>query len=116
MLGLLAQHDSFMLSPAEHEVGKSVLLEVGEHALLDEAPARLDTEQEQEQEQEQEKEVKSRKDQQIEIEKFVDREYSRMEEAPRSWHISMVISISIFSCGFISCSSLTFSSSLETSP
>ena len=45
---------------------------------------------EREQEQEQEKQVQARRDQQIEIEKFVDREYSRNEERPTSWPLSML--------------------------
>ena len=49
---------------------------------------RLDTEQEREQEQEQEKEVEARRDQQVEVEKFVDREYSRQEELQRPWAFS----------------------------
>jgi hypothetical protein len=40
--------------------------------------------------QEQEKEVKARKDQQIEVEKFVDREYSRQEEKQRPWPFSVL--------------------------
>lgn len=43
-----------------------------------------------EQEQEQEKEVEARKDQQIEVEKFVDREYSRQEETQRPWPFSVL--------------------------
>lgn len=51
---------------------------------------RLDTEQEREQEQEQEKEVEARRDQQVEVEKFVDREYSRQEELQRPWPFSLL--------------------------
>lgn len=51
---------------------------------------RLDTEQEREQEQEQEKEVEARRDQQVEVEKFVDREYSRQEELQRPWPFSIL--------------------------
>ena len=47
--------------------------------------------QEREQEQEQQKEVKARRDQQVEIEKFVDREYSRNEESPHPWHLSELL-------------------------
>jgi hypothetical protein len=53
---------------------------VSQFAMLEGSANRLDTEQEREQEQEQEKEVEARRDQQIEVEKFVDREYSRQEE------------------------------------
>lgn len=61
----------------QHEVGHGVLAEAGQFALLGDSANRLDTEQEREQEQEQQKEVKARRDQQIDVEKFVDREYSR---------------------------------------
>jgi hypothetical protein len=53
--------------------------------MLEGSADRLDTEQEREQEQEQEKEVEARKEQQIEVEKFVEREYSRQEESQRPW-------------------------------
>eukprot|EP01038_Epipyxis_sp_PR26KG_P004458 gene4458-6304_t len=64
-----------------------ILNEVNEVALVekDSSADRLDTEQEREQEQEQEREVEARRDQQIEVEKFVDREYSRQEETQRPW-------------------------------
>ena len=37
------------------------------------------------------KEVKARRDQQVEIEKFVDREYSRNQEAPKPWPLSALL-------------------------
>ena len=52
---------------------------------------KLETEQEREQEQEQQKEVKARRDQQVEIEKFVDREYSRNEESPTPWPLQALL-------------------------
>jgi hypothetical protein len=58
--------------------------------MLEGSANRLDTEQEREQEQEQEKEVEARRDQQIEVEKFVDREYSRQEEVQRPWPFSIL--------------------------
>ena len=58
--------------------------------LLDGREINLDTEQEREQEQEQQKEVQAKKDQQIEVEKFVDREYSRTKEAPSHWPVSVL--------------------------
>ena len=42
-------------------------------------------------EQEQEKEVKARRDQQIEVEKFVEREYSRHQERPSPWSIAWLV-------------------------
>ena len=51
----------------------------------------LDTQQEREMEQEQEKEVKARRDQQIEVEKFVEREYSRHQERPSPWSIAWLV-------------------------
>jgi hypothetical protein len=63
---------------------------VGQFAMLESSANRLDTEQEREQEQEQEKEVEARRDKQIEVEKFVDREYSRQEEVQRPWPFSML--------------------------
>ena len=68
-----------------------MLKEVGRFAAFESTDAnKLETEQEREQEQEQQKEVQARRDQQIEVEKFVDREYSRQEEAPQPWPISML--------------------------
>jgi hypothetical protein len=63
---------------------------VGQFDMIEGSANRLDTEQEREQEQEQEKEVEARRDQQIEVEKFVDREYSRQEEVQRPWPFSML--------------------------
>jgi hypothetical protein len=63
---------------------------VGQFSMLEGSANRLDTEQEREQEQEQEKEVEARRDQQVEVEKFVDREYSRQEEVQRPWPFSML--------------------------
>ena len=71
---MLTAHDEFILTPAQHEAGHSLMSEVAAFALVSES-GNLDTEQEREQEQEQEKEVKSRRDQQVEVEKFVEREY-----------------------------------------
>ena len=68
----------------------SLLAEVSHFAMVESTSNRLDTEQEREQEQEQEKEVEARKDKQIEVEKFVEREYSRQEEAQRSWPIYLL--------------------------
>jgi hypothetical protein len=61
---------------------------VGQFSMIEGSANRLDTEQEREQEQEQEKEVEARRDQQIEVEKFVDREFSRQEEVQRPWAFS----------------------------
>lgn len=68
----------------------SIMVVVGQFAMLESSANRLDTEQEREQEQEQEKEVEARRDKQIEVEKFVDREYSRQEEVQRPWPFSML--------------------------
>lgn len=59
-------------------------------SLQEGANARLDIQQQQQQEQEQEKEVEARRDQQIEIEKFIEREYSRQEESQRPWPFSVL--------------------------
>lgn len=85
--GMLKEHEQFIFTAEEREIGEEVLREVGKYTLLDESSQKLETEQEREQEQEQEKEVKARRDQQIEVEKFVDREYSRNGETPTAWHI-----------------------------
>ena len=70
-----------------------MLVVVGQFAAVEGSANRLDTEQEREQEQEQEKEVEARRDQQIEVEKFVDREYSRQEEVQRPWPFRMLSEI-----------------------
>ncbi len=52
----------------------TILIEVGQFTLYAMSANRLDSEQEREQEHEQKKEVEARRDQQVEVEKFVDRE------------------------------------------
>lgn len=87
---LLAEHGEFATEASQQETAARVLEEVGRYMRADSKSSakRLDTEQEREQEQEQQKEVRARKDQQVEVEKFVEREYSRNEEAPRPWPLS----------------------------
>lgn len=87
---MLERHDNFILTQEEHEIGHGVLEEVGRFQMLEASSTSLETEQEREQEQEQQKEVQARRDQQIEIEKFVDREYSRNHESPTPWSIQML--------------------------
>jgi len=89
--GMLDQHEPFIVGTAQHAVGALVLQEVGQFSLHDGAANKLETEQEREQEQEQQKEVKARRDQQVEIEKFVDREYSRNEERPTPWPLKALL-------------------------
>eukprot|EP00808_Paulinella_micropora_P006835 g75373.t1 len=86
---LLKKHQTFILTPEEHQTAEKVLKEVGEFALLD-GQNKLDTEQEREQEQEQQREVQARRDQEIEVEKFVDREYARNQESPQPWNVSLL--------------------------
>jgi len=88
---LLDAHREFASRNEQTAVANRVLSEVGRYALTDRrgrGAKRLDTEQEREQEQEAQKEVRARKDQQVEVEKFVEREYSRNEEAPRAWPLT----------------------------
>jgi hypothetical protein len=66
------------------------MVEVGHFSMLESSANRLESEQEREQEQEQEKEVEARREEQIEVEKFVDREYSRQEEVQRPWPFSVL--------------------------
>ena len=86
---MLDVHERF-LQPPQHAIGHSIMRVVGQFAMLENSANRLDTEQEREQEQEQEKEVEARRDKQIEVEKFVDREYSRQEETQRPWPFSIL--------------------------
>mmetsp|Transcript_2417 Transcript_2417/g.3236 ORF Transcript_2417/g.3236 Transcript_2417/m.3236 type:complete len:3692 (+) Transcript_2417:353-11428(+) len=88
---LLEDHDTFIIGNEAHAVGADVLCEVGKFSILDGSENKLETEQEREQEQEQQKEVKARRDQQVEIEKFVDREYSRNEERPTPWPLQALL-------------------------
>eukprot|EP01043_Picozoa_sp_COSAG02_P048197 COSAG02_NODE_4712_length_5068_cov_56.652797_1_plen_771_part_10 len=88
---MLEDHVDFIPDAASHAVGQSILREVGRFSNLEGAANRLESEQEREQEQEQQKEVKARRDQQVEIEKFVDREYSRNQEAPKPWPLSALL-------------------------
>jgi hypothetical protein len=81
---MLDEHEAFLL-PEQHKIGHSMMEMVGQFSMIEGSANRLDTEQEREQEQEQEKEVEARRDQQIEVEKFVDREFSRQEEVQRPW-------------------------------
>ena len=71
---MLEDHEAFILSHAQRAIGVEILNEVGRFTEYESTDSnKLDTEQEREQEQEQQKEVQARKDQQIEVEKFVDR-------------------------------------------
>ena len=69
---------------------EQILDEVGKFIRLDGRAINLDTEQEREQEQEQQKEVQAKRDQQVEVEKFVDREYTRSQENAESWPVSVL--------------------------
>jgi hypothetical protein len=90
--GMLDDHEPFIVGAEGHAAGASVLAEVGLFSLAVEgAENKLETEQEREQEQEQQKEVKAKRDQQVEIEKFVDREYSRNEEKPTPWPLRALL-------------------------
>ncbi len=86
---LLTSHFEFIVSEEQHKIGHQLMTEVNEFTCASESNgddgANLDTQQEREMEQEQEKEVKARRDQQIEVEKFVEREYSRHQERPTPW-------------------------------
>jgi hypothetical protein len=88
---LLTSHFEFIVSEEQHKIGHQLMTEVNEFTCASESNgddgANLDTQQEREMEQEQEKEVKARRDQQIEVEKFVEREYSRHQERPTPWSI-----------------------------
>ena len=91
---LLETHSEFATRPEQQEIAATVLHQVERYTLKDkrgDGAKRLDTEQEREQEQEQEKEVRARKDQSVEVEKFVEREYSRNEEAPRPWPLRWLL-------------------------
>ena len=88
---LLEDHHEFIPDAAAHAVGQEILNEVGRYSNLEGTANRLESEQEREQEQEQQKEVKARRDQQVEIEKFVDREYSRNNESPKPWPLSALL-------------------------
>ena len=87
---MLHKHANFIVTPDEHKAAFTVMEEVGRFAMLEASSTSLETEQEREQEQEQQKEVQARRDQQIEIEKFVDREYSRNQEQPTPWSVRML--------------------------
>lgn len=88
---LLDENEDFITSKAGHKVGQDILIEVGKCSNEDGSANKLETEQEREQEQEQQKEVKARRDQQVEIEKFVEREYSRNQEEQTPWPISVLM-------------------------
>ena len=89
---MLDDFEPFIVGTVVHEVGAEVLAEVGLFSSAAEgAENKLETEQEREQEQEQQKEVKARRDQQVEIEKFVEREYSRNEERPTPWPLQALL-------------------------
>lgn len=90
---MLTSHCAFIVSEEQHTIGATILSEVDDFTCANELnsgdeSANLDTQQEREMEQEQEKEVKARKDQQIEVERFVEREYSRHQETPTPWSVS----------------------------
>jgi len=84
---MIESHSNFIFNENEKSIGKDVLKEVEMYSgkQEDTSQQRLESEQEREQEQEQEKEVRAKREQQIEVEKFVDREYSRADEQPKAW-------------------------------
>jgi len=86
--GMIDTHASLLIRHTEIETCEEILREVGEYDMLDEGGKTLDQEQEREQQQEQQREVKARRDQEIEVEKFVDQAYRRDNETQQSWHIS----------------------------
>jgi hypothetical protein len=88
---MLEDHAEFIPDVAAHERGHAILNEVGRCSAIEGSANKLESEQEREQEQEQQKEVKARRDQQVEIEKFVDREYSRNQEEPNPWPLSALL-------------------------
>ena len=90
---MLTSHHEFIVSEEQHEMGHILLSEVIEFTSASEFVSEneslsLETQQEREMEQEQEKEIKARRDQQVEVEKFVEREYSRHQERPSPWSVS----------------------------
>ena len=87
---MIETHKDYLTCSESQSISQAILDEVGRFMMLDGREINLDTEQEREQEQEQQKEVQAKKDQQIEIEKFVDREYSRTKEAPQHWPVSIL--------------------------
>jgi len=88
---LLEGNKNFITSKEGRDDSQDILIEVGKCSNLDGSTSNLETEQEREQEQEQQKEVKARRDQQVEIEKFVEREYSRNQEEQTPWPISVLM-------------------------
>ena len=87
---MLEKHEDHVKRADCGQIATDILEEVGKFLRLDGREINLDTEQEREQEQEQQKEVKAKRDQQVEVEKFVDREYSRSKETPEPWPVSLL--------------------------
>jgi hypothetical protein len=85
------ENQAFILTEEAEQDAEKVMADVASHSMEEAGANKFEAEQEREQEQEQQKEVQARRDQQIEIEKFVDREYSRNEEKPTPWHISALL-------------------------
>ena len=87
---LVDRHAAFCASESDRATAARVLADVAAHAVERKSRGgkRLDTEQEREQEQEQEKEIRAARDQRVEVEKFVEREYSRDAETASPWPLS----------------------------
>ena len=85
---MIDSHSTLIRKDAEIDICEDILRDVGEYEMLDEGGKTLDQEQEREQQQEQQREVKARRDQEIEVEKFVDQAYRRDNETQQPWHIS----------------------------
>ncbi len=92
--GMIDSHSTLIRKDAEIEICEDILRDVGEYEMLDEGGKTLDQEQEREQQQEQQREVKARRDQEIEVEKFVDQAYRRDNETQQPWHISDLAKLS----------------------
>jgi hypothetical protein len=86
---MLETHEAF-LRPEQYAIANKVMVVVRQFAMLESSGTRLDTEQEREQEQEQEKEIEQRREQVVEVERFVDREYSRQQEVQRPWPFTIL--------------------------
>ena len=88
---MLDDNEAFVLNDAQRATAKEILDEVAQFALLEGTAAnKMESMQEREQEQEQEKEIRARRDQDVEVARFVDREYSRQEEYQKPWAFNVL--------------------------
>jgi len=84
----IEQHRHFILDTTEERLANDIVAAVGSNTMLDESMRTLEAEMVQQEEQEKEQQQQQEVEAEIEQEKFLDKAYSREEEAPKPWRFA----------------------------